>query len=83
MSFIINILSSRKRCCAAAEGYNACRERLFALEKEGKVLIVEPEDTRGFALTERDVDKINALYQDGYNKTLTRLDEISRFMAGE
>ena len=66
-----------------AEGYNACRERLFALEKEGKVLIVEPEDTRGFALTERDVDKINALYQDGYNKTLARLDEISRFMAGE
>lgn len=66
-----------------AEGYNACRERLFALEKEGKVLIVEPEDTRGFALTERDVDKINAIYQDGYNKTLTRLDEISRFMAGE
>ena len=47
------------------------------------MLIVEPEDTRGFALTERDVDKINALYQDGYNKTLARLDEISRFMAGE
>ena len=41
-----------------AERYNRCREELFALEAEGKVLVIAPADTRGFSRTERDLHKI-------------------------
>lgn len=49
-----------------ADSYNAAREKLFALEKEGRILVLAPKDTRGFSRTEKDVDKIRALWQDGY-----------------
>ena len=69
--------------CAAmrtrAERYNASREKLFQLEKEGKVLIFEPDSTEGFSRIEKDTDKIKALWQDGYNKATARLDEVRAF----
>ena len=49
-----------------AERYNQCRAELFALEAEGKVLVIAPEDTRGFSRTERDRKKILALWQEGF-----------------
>ena len=62
-----------------AERYNACREALFRLEKEGKVLLIAPENTRGFSRVERDQGKIRALWQDGYDKGLARSGEIAAF----
>lgn len=62
-----------------AERYNACREELFRLEKEGKVLLIAPENTRGFSRVERDQGKIRALWQDGYDKGLARSGEIAAF----
>ena len=49
-----------------AERYNRSREELFALEKEGQVLVIAPKSTRGFSRTERDRTKILSLWQDGY-----------------
>lgn len=49
-----------------AERYNACREELFALEKEGRVLVIAPEDTLGCSRTERDMEVLRALWQSGY-----------------
>ena len=49
-----------------AERYNRCREELFALEREGKVLVIAPESTAGFSRTERDTDKIRRMWQSGY-----------------
>lgn len=65
-----------------AERYNACRARLFALEREGKALLIAPEDTQGFSRTERDVGKIKRLWQQGYDQTVARLDEIQAFLEG-
>lgn len=62
-----------------AERYNACREELFRLEKEGKVLLIAPESTRGFSRVERDLDKIRALWKDGYDQGLARSEEIRAF----
>ena len=62
-----------------AERYNACREELFRLEKEGKVLLIAPENTRGFSRVERDLGKIRALWQDGYDQGLARAAEIAAF----
>ena len=62
-----------------AERYNACREALFRLEKEGRVLLIAPENTRGFSRVERDLGKIRALWQDGYDQGLARAAEIAAF----
>ena len=46
--------------------YNACRAELFAQEAEGKVLVLAPEDTLGCSRTERDLEILRALWQEGY-----------------
>lgn len=63
-----------------ADTYNAARERLFELEREGRVMVLAPRDTQGFSRTEKDVEKIKALWQDGYDQAAGRLDEIAAFL---
>lgn len=62
-----------------SEVYNQSREELFALEKEGKVIVLSPKSTKGFSRTEKDVSKIRALWKEGYDLGLERLDEIEAF----
>lgn len=62
-----------------SEVYNQSREELFALEKEGKVIVLSPKSTKGFSRTEKDVSKIRALWKEGYELGLERLDEIEAF----
>lgn len=62
-----------------AETYNASRARLFELEREGRALILAPANTRGFSRTEKDLEKIKALWQDGYDQATARLEEIVEF----
>ena len=49
-----------------AQRYNDCREELFALEQEGKVLVIAPEDTLGCSRTEKDLEVLRGLWQAGY-----------------
>ena len=65
-----------------ADTYNAARQRLFQLEREGRVMLFAPASTAGFHRTERDVGKIRALWQDGYDQGLARLDEAAAFLSG-
>ena len=65
-----------------ADTYNRVRGRLFQLEREGKVLLFAPKSTVGFHRTERDIDKIKALWQDGYDQGIARLDEAETFLKG-
>ena len=62
-----------------AERYNQCREELFQLEAEGKVLVLAPEDTIHFSRTERDLDKIRALWQEGYFAGRHQMAKIREF----
>ncbi len=48
------------------EHYNTCREELFQLEAQGKLLVIAPEDTLGCSRTERNLKVIRALWQEGY-----------------
>ncbi len=64
-----------------AQTYNAAREELFQLEREGKVLLLAPESTKGFSRVERDVQKIRALWQLGYDQAKERMEEIQAFLA--
>lgn len=49
-----------------AERYNASRDELFALEQEGKILVIAPEDTLGCSRMERDLEILRGLWQAGY-----------------
>lgn len=66
-----------------AERYNACRDALFALEREGKVLVIAPEDTHGFSRTERDTRKILALWQSGYFAGHAAVDAVRQLWTAE
>ena len=66
-----------------AERYNESRKRLFELEKQGKILVIAPESTRGVSRTERDREKLRLLWSDGYEMGMRRMDEIRAYLAEE
>lgn len=66
-----------------ADAYNEARQKLFRLEREGRALVFTPTSTEGFHRTERDVDKIKALWKDGWDQGLARLDEAEVFLKGD
>ena len=73
----LEIMSTR------AERYNRCREELFALEREGKVLVIAPESTAGFSRTERDTDKIRRMWQSGYFAGRRAVEDVQAFWTSE
>ena len=48
--------------------YNETREFCFQLEKEGKALVIVPEEPVGLDRFEKDLGKLRALYEKGYAK---------------
>lgn len=63
------------------ESYNACRKELFELERQGKAFIIEPVDTKGFSRTEKDREKIRALYQQGVDVAEGRMDALREWLS--
>lgn len=72
-----NFLAAMER---RAEEYNCCREELFELERQGRVLVFSPDCTEGFSRVERDVVKIHALWQQGLDHSLARTDEVRDYL---
>ncbi|MBQ9973488.1 MAG: patatin family protein [Oscillospiraceae bacterium] len=72
--------------CAAmrsrARRYNECRKRLFEKERQGEILVIAPENTRGVSRTERDGEKLRLLWSDGYKMGMERLDELRAYLRG-
>ena len=66
-----------------ADAYNEARQKLFRLEREGRAMVFTPTSTEGFHRTERDVDKIKALWKDGWDQGTARLDEVEAFLKGD
>lgn len=64
-----------------AQNYNECRQRLFQLEQQGKVLVIAPENTHGVSRTERNVEKLRMLWSDGFQQAVDRMEEIRGFLA--
>ena len=63
-----------------AEGYNACINRLTALEKEGKVLVIAPKSTMGVGRTESNPQKLERLYDLGYEQALKMMPKIKEYL---
>ena len=66
-----------------ADAYNEARQKIFRLEREGRAMVFTPTSTEGFHRTERDVDKIKALWKDGWDQGTARLDEAEAFLKGD
>lgn len=62
-----------------AEEYNRCREELFQLEREGKVLVIAPNNTLGVKRIERDTEKLQLLWGEGYQMAVQRMEEVRAF----
>lgn len=62
-----------------AERYNASLDRLKELEDEGKVIVIRPTHTDGFGRLEKDLTKVQALYDDGFKKGKDIANEVKRF----
>lgn len=61
--------------------YNRCLRKLEHLEKQGKVIVIRPTSTKGFSRLEKNIDKINALYNDGYHKGLAISDTVKTYFS--
>lgn len=65
-----------------AERYNESRRQLFALEAQGKLLVIAPNSTLGVARTERNTEKLRLLWAEGYQQAVDRMEEIRDYFRG-
>lgn len=66
--------------CSIPERYNKKVEQLLALEKEKKVFIIRPEKPVDVSRTEKNVKKLLALYEEGYQVGLKQFDSLMRWI---
>jgi predicted patatin/cPLA2 family phospholipase len=60
--------------------YNACLDRLEALERAGKAFVLRPERRLAVGRLERDVAKLEALYRQGYDEAVTRMPALKDWL---
>lgn len=65
-----------------AERYNESREKLFEMERAGKVMVIAPDTTLGVARTERDTEKLRLLWGEGYQAAVDQMDKIKEYLRG-
>ncbi len=66
--------------CRIPPIYNEKVEKLLALEREGKVYIIRPERPVTVSRTEKNVKKLQALHQEGYETLMGCYDSLTRWL---
>ena len=66
-----------------ADRYNACREQLWQLEREGKCLVIAPPKPVEVKVNERSGEALLTLYLQGRRQATERLEEIRSFVVGK
>lgn len=61
------------------ELYNYSVDITESLEKNGRIKVIRPLDTKDFSRTEKNVEKMWILYQEGYDSVVERLEEIRAY----
>lgn len=61
--------------------YNETREHLFDLEKQGKIMLITPEDTKGFSRTEKAPDRLAAIHAQGVSIAEANIDRIKEYLS--
>lgn len=72
-----NFVDALKR---RAEVYNAQREEMFRLEQQGDIFLFLPYNTEGFSRTEKNVEKIRALWQSGVDQVHAREQALRDYL---
>ena len=67
-------------CLHQTEDYNRRVRRIEELEQEGKVFVIRPQTPVTVTRTERDVNKLRALYQQGFDETMACARELWEFL---
>lgn len=62
--------------------YNKTLEELAELEKEGKVFMIRPSIKMDIARTEKNIDKLEKLYQLGYHDAEENYEKIMEYLKG-
>ena len=70
--------AAAKNLCLRARRYNAAVERAMELEREGKVLIVAPDDTCGVDTLTKNKTALGQLYEKGFRDGAA----VAEFLAG-
>lgn len=70
-----------ERLLGRADMYNGKIAELERLEKEGKVFIFRPDDTKGIGRTESDPKVLQMLYDKGVNDARSRMTELKEYLA--
>lgn len=63
------------------EKYNKQREYILSREKAGAALVICPEKALGISRTEKNVDELERVYQEGRAEAMKRLEEIKAFLS--
>ena len=64
-----------------AENYNQSRRELSELEKEGKALIIAPENTADWRRTEKSPELVKKMYDAGVSEALENEKRIREFLS--
>ena len=67
-------------CLHQAEDYNRRVRRIEELEQEGKAFVIRPQTPVTVTRTERDVNKLRALYQQGFDETMALAGALIEFL---
>ncbi len=60
--------------------YNESRSFIYQKQKEGSAFIFAPKSTKGWKRTEKSLDALQKMYDEGYNDALSRMDELKDFI---
>ncbi len=60
--------------------YNKTIRKLYELEEKGEVLLIQPSIDMHLSRLERDLDKIQKMYELGVSDTQNKLEEIKKFL---
>lgn len=63
-----------------AKLYNAARENLKKLENEGKIFWIAPTDTSEWGRTDKSLEKLTAMYQEGYETAMSLMPQIEEYL---
>ncbi|MBQ8696147.1 MAG: patatin family protein [Clostridia bacterium] len=60
--------------------YNENREHLFDLEKQGRIMIIAPENTEGFSRTEKRPEALRSIHEQGVRIANENIEQIKEYM---
>ena len=60
--------------------YNESMQKLFRLEKEGRVFVIAPDTTHGVGRTESDPKRLEELYEEGYLEGKEQMAALKNYL---